>query len=448
MKGFVPTPDHVVDQLVDKLFHDRFPSASSTLLDPGCGTGAFIDGVLRWAQRTSSAIPTIVGIESDVALLAKAQTKFATFDRVQLLNGDFLEYSGSTFDYIVGNPPYVSLGGLSEQERAVYKKGFTSAQGRFDLYSLFFEQSLRLLRPNGRLVFITPEKFLYVQSAERLRAMLSLAGVSELHFYPDDTFEGLTTYPLVTTVDGKGRSSTAVTLRTGERFDIRLSTDGKSWLPQVNRSKHQASEFTLSDAFLRISCGIATGADQVYVVPLAAVPEPLRVFGYPTVSGRDLRSDAVEASQMMLTPYRQDGSLIEEQELGDLGGYLREDENYERLMARTCVTRKPWYAFHENPPLSDILRPKILCKDIAQIPRFIIDKAGEILPRHSVYYLVPIEPERVEELCDYLNSEEVASFLVSNCQRAANGFLRLQSHVLKAVPLPESLLPSSILVPA
>lgn len=65
------------------------------------------------------------------------------------------------------------------------------------------------------------------------------------------------------------------------------------------------------------------------------------------------------------------------------------DEIRRRLLARTCVKRKPWYAFHETPPLPLILRPKILCKDICERPYFWLDRSGHFIPRHSVYYLVP-----------------------------------------------------------
>ena len=37
--------------MVEKLFRTRQPRAEETLLDPGCGTGVFIEGVLRWCDR-------------------------------------------------------------------------------------------------------------------------------------------------------------------------------------------------------------------------------------------------------------------------------------------------------------------------------------------------------------------------------------------------------------
>jgi hypothetical protein len=143
----------------------------------------------------------------------------------------------------------------------------------------------------------------------------------------------------------------------------------------------------------------------------------------------------------MLVPYRSDGSLIPESELGALKEFLNDPCRKERLLRRTCVQSRPWYAFHENPPLKDILRPKVLCKDIGAKPVFVIDRKGEILPRHSLYYIVPKDSAVLDELADFLNSHGAARWLADHCQRAANGFLRLQSHVLKELPLTPALQP-------
>lgn len=134
--------------------------------------------------------------------------------------------------------------------------------------------------------------------------------------------------------------------------------------------------------------------------------------------------------------------------MGPLGDYLRHPERRAKLLQRTCVARKPWYAFHENPPLVDILKPKILCKDIGASPYFVLDDRGVVVPRHSVYYLVPTDPARLVDLCDYLNSDFSRQWLLANCQRAANGFVRLQSHVLKRMPVPPELVDIPELVSA
>jgi hypothetical protein len=167
----------------------------------------------------------------------------------------------------------------------------------------------------------------------------------------------------------------------------------------------------------------------------------LAEFARPSIAGRELTSggEIGHAKYVMLLPYKANGHLLDEGKLGVLGQYLASGAIRERLMKRTCVQRKPWYAFHETPPLADILRPKILCKDIAPRPHFWIDRKGHFIPRHSVYYVVPNDPAIIDRLCAYLNSQPVADWLSQHCQRAANGFLRLQSTILKKIPAPQEL---------
>ncbi|MHB8761447.1 MAG: Eco57I restriction-modification methylase domain-containing protein [Coriobacteriia bacterium] len=84
----------------------------------------------------------------------------------------FLLGGAAQYEYVIGNPPYVSITGLSEDEKSQYRALFTTARGRFDLCVLFFERALNSLAPRGRLVFITPEKFAYVESTSPLRRVL------------------------------------------------------------------------------------------------------------------------------------------------------------------------------------------------------------------------------------------------------------------------------------
>ncbi len=427
--------------MVAKLFERRPPAREDVLLDPGCGAGAFIQGVIRWCRTTNAPVPRIIGIELNPALLKQARAELGHVPGVELRQGDFLEPSEERFDYIVGNPPYVPITGLTVEERSGYRQRYRSAVGRFDLYLLFFEQALALLKPNGRLVFVTPEKFLYVQSAANLRRSLAARGVEEIQLIDEDAFRPLVTYPTVTTLGGSaGSMETVVRFRNGTVSRVHLSRSGASWLPLAVGEASRPAGPVLSEAFRRISCGVATGADSVFLVRESEIPAALRPFALPTLSGRDLRpGGGIETTQLLLTPYERTGSLLLEEELGPLGDYLRHPERRAKLLQRTCVARKPWYAFHENPPLVDILKPKILCKDIGASPYFVLDDHGVVVPRHSVYYLVPTDPARLVDLCDYLNSDCSRQWLLANCQRAANGFVRLQSHVLKRMPVPPEL---------
>lgn len=441
MKGFVPTPTSVVDVMIEKLFRHGSPPPDARLLDPGCGTGVFIEGVVRWCGARGLPLPQITGVEANPEHVATARQKFAQVEQVQIRKGDFLVSRGERYDYIVGNPPYVPITSLSAEEKDTYRAGYKTASGRFDLYLLFFEQSLASLSPGGRMVLITPEKFLYVETAAPLRELLSQAQVEELHFLDEDTFENLVTYPLISTIVlEQPVRSTRVIHRDGSTNAVLLTSRTKSWLPTIRGVVPTQKLFELNDIADRISCGVATGADSVFVLRNSDIPATLCEFAYPTLSGRDIRPrEAPKSGHSMLIPYDRLGKLLSEAQLGPLGIYLSHPSRRARLMARTCVARKPWYAFHENAPLPDILRPKILCKDIGAIPFFVIDRQGTIVPRHSVYYIVPSNPGVIEELATYLNSATAQDWLRDHCQRAAQGFVRLQSHVLKRLPIPAEL---------
>jgi adenine-specific DNA-methyltransferase len=444
VRGFVETPTETVDLMVSRLFAGKAPSRNDSVLDPGCGTGAFICGVLRWCEKNGRHPPVIVGVESDPGHLATLRSKFNGLPFVRILHQDFLEADLGGFDFVIGNPPYVPITSLSAGEKEQYRRSFVTARGRFDLYLLFFERALRALKREGRLVFITPEKFLYVETAAPLRRMMARMWIEEIRLLDEGTFNGLVTYPTVTSVVNRtSEERTRTVLREGTVRYSALPRDGQSWMPAIWGDTADSDGVPLGSVCRRISCGVATGADEVFVCAARDLDYELRPFSLPTIAGRDLDPEKTELTSryVMLIPYTREGCLLPEQRLGPLASYLKKARS--RLLRRTCVAHKVWYAFHETPPLNDILRPKIMCKDISFRPHFWVDAEGLFVPRHSAYYIVPNEPALTSSLCDYLNSDAAYRWLHAHCQRAANGFLRLQSRILRQLPVPAGVLADS-----
>jgi hypothetical protein len=433
--------------MVSLLFEERSTNSEARLLDPGSGAGAFIKGVLRWSSTTRSSLPNITGIEIDRRLALETASQFRGNTHVSVIQGDFLRSeSPRKFHYIIGNPPYVSILRLDEQEKTEYKSLYRTATGRFDLYMLFFERAIEALEPGGRLVFVTPEKFTYVDSASSLRELLGDCDVRRLELLPEDSFGNRVTYPLVTVLEkSKTNRTTRIVNRVGEEKSVHIPRGGASWGPLLNGSRIDSGFGQMTDVLSavcdRISCGVATGADRVFVFERDELPTGFSQFAWPTVAGRDLDPSRlqIETHSVMLVPYDADGTLIPLEDLGPFGKYLMEPQVSTRLWKRTCVSRKPWYAFHETPSMSQVLRPKILCKDIARRPTFWIDRSGTTMPRHSIYFIVPRDESILDSLCEYLNGKQARDWLVENCQRAANGFIRTQSNVLKRLPIPPEL---------
>jgi len=451
-EGKVATPLHLALYMVDKLFRGRPPAPGSRVLDAGCGSGVFVEAVVTWVRRRGLELPEVVCVEVDPRLVEVAREKFKGVGAVRVLQLDFLTASeedvGGKFDYIISNPPYISYEKIDPALRELYRRLFKVAVGRFDTYMLFFEKALALLKPGGRLVFVTPEKFLYVLSARELRRLLAEFHVEEVELVDEDVFGDVLAYPAITVVVKEPPGETRIRLRDGSTVVVSLPRDGSPWLAYaVARAEFPSAARRLEDLALRISAGVATGRDEVFVVPRSSLPKELEPFAYPTVSGRELAmfkpGEAIDYGKLkyvMLVPYDANGRLLSEREAKSLIDYL--SKHRRELESRHVVKtgKKAWYAFHEDPPLRDILRPKILWSDIAREPAFFVDVEGRVVPRHSVYYLVPKDPKIIPRLVAYLNGGAAREWLKRHCQRAANGYYRLQSHVLKNLPIPDDLL--------
>ncbi|MBE0418300.1 MAG: methyltransferase, partial [Coriobacteriia bacterium] len=238
------------------LFSDRPPSADDRVLDPGSGEGAFVDGVLRWCAANSQPVPRITAVDSDPRHIEVLRQKFGGNPNVEIRFEDFLTGERRTYQYVIGNPPYVGITGLNPVEKAQYRKMFFTARGRFDLYMLFFERSLESLTPGGRLVFITPEKFMYVDSAGALRQLLSRHHVDSIELAPEDTFGDLVTYPTITSVRNVEPGATSIRKRDGSSIQLSLPRSDASWLPLLTEGNTAFGNVTLGDVCLRVSCGV------------------------------------------------------------------------------------------------------------------------------------------------------------------------------------------------
>ena len=444
MKGHVQTPSEVAERMVNLLFEEKQPSEGDRILYPGCGSeGPFITAVSSYCESRNLPVPDGVALETHPQRFQEVSERHAD-QPVDFRNSDFLKQDADLgrFDFVISNPPYVPIEEI--EKKSEYKKHFKTAQERFDLYILFFEQSLNLLTDGGRLSFITPEKFEYTQTTAKLRELLAERHLERIEHLDETTFSGYVTYPAITVVSETEPDSTKVVRRDNSSEVVDLPRDGSSWAPIIRNVDHELTEtgIFLEDITERISVGVATGRDNIFVQPEGEIPPQLleNDWTYPTVSGKQLElHDGPHGKDHIICPYDDEGNLVREEELGvyrDWAELHRED-----LEERSCVKNgKDWYSWHENPPMEDIVgKEKLLWKDVTKTPEFWKDPKGRVLPRHSVYYLIPSPGIDIDELQTYLNSDGVKKWLEANAQRASNGYCRMQSSILKELPVPKEL---------
>lgn len=83
------------------------------------------------------------------------------------------------YDYVIGNPPYISyglrgVGKIAKERYALLIRQYpNSAEYKISLYALFYELGMRLLKADGQLSYITPDSFLTGKYFGKLRHYLA-----------------------------------------------------------------------------------------------------------------------------------------------------------------------------------------------------------------------------------------------------------------------------------
>ena len=244
------------------------------------------------------------------------------------------------FDCVIGNPPYVRIQAMKEWaplEVEIYKELFDAAKsGNYDIYVVFIEQGLKLLKPNGQLGFICPHKFFNSKYGETVRAIIArgkhLSQVVD--FGAHQVFEGATTYTCllflnkseisecrITKVDDLMAWRTAGTATEG--LVESSAVTAAEWNFVVGRgaalfAKLLAMPHKLGDV-ADIFVGLQTSADDVYIMDFVAKTDrTLRLKSkslaeewtfekdllHPIVSGTDIGTyGPLPSRQYILSPY-------------------------------------------------------------------------------------------------------------------------------------------------
>ncbi len=92
---------------------------------------------------------------------------------------------GTKFNYIIGNPPYISYKELDEETRIELKEKFESCSiGKFDYCYAFIESAVSLLEDDGKLVQLIPNNIYKNVFGKNLRDIL-IEHLSVVYDYPD-----------------------------------------------------------------------------------------------------------------------------------------------------------------------------------------------------------------------------------------------------------------------
>jgi type I restriction-modification system DNA methylase subunit len=288
------------------------------ILDPACGSGAFLNQALEFLIKEHSTLQndlalmgdlfssyTVeesvlehnlygVDINEDAVEIAKLSLWLRTAKKGRALTSladkilcanSLLEmpFSENSFDVVIGNPPYVRVQGLKsnyEDEAKLYEEKFVSATGKYDLYALFMEQSFKMLNSKGKLSYILPHKFLISDFGSGIRGFLAenKAVQNLLHFGSEMVFEDASTYTCIIILSHNNEKLNFKSISLKDIFNEfiydyidyeKLGSDKWDLNNQdtiVVLDKLQKQPFTIKDIFSNISQGIVSMGDDIYVL--------------------------------------------------------------------------------------------------------------------------------------------------------------------------------------
>ena len=183
LNGAFFTPDYIIDFIAKEIK----PQKDDKNLDPSCGCGAFLIGLTEYYKTTfSKSVKSIVKENiygSDIlaynihraklllTIYALQHNEILEESDFNLFNQDSLKADWDlSFDTVVGNPPYVKFQDLSDENREYLVRNWTTVEGgTFNLYFAFFELGYKLLKPTGRLGYITPNNYFTSLAGEAMR---------------------------------------------------------------------------------------------------------------------------------------------------------------------------------------------------------------------------------------------------------------------------------------
>jgi len=366
-------------------------------------------------------------------------------------------FAAGGFDVVLGNPPYVRME-LIKPMKPWLKNRYEVVSDRADLYAYFFERGLKLLKPKGRLGYISSATFFKTKSSKPLRQfILKNASLEVIVDFKDcQIFEGVTTYPAIITMkagaptaDHKlkfwaidaipdGSFSDNFADMSGQYPQSALSSDPWQLEPPLVRAlrhKIASSGQHLREVFGPLYRGIGTGLNSAFVIDnttkekLCMLDPKSAELLRPWLEGKDLNR-WIAGSRKLWVIYIPKNK-VEIDRFPAIKNWLSPF----RQQLEDRATKQKWFELQQAQEayvaaFGDV---KVLSTKISIMPTFSVDRTGYFLSNTS-YFLKA--GQRSDFITALLNSRLSQFLLPTLFVIKEGGFFEIQPDGLERFPIP------------
>lgn len=389
-------------------------------------------------------------------------SNFAYLDHAFTWETAFPEvFAEGGFDVVLGNPPYVRME-LLKTLKPYLEKRYEVVSDRADLYCYFYERGLRLLKPGGRLGYISSNTFFKTGSGKPLRQYLlrdaTIEGVVD--FGDLQVFEGVTTYPAILViknetaaqdhelrfwkVDAIPETNFLASWEAAQGPYPQAALSAGSWelenpALRALRDKIRNGNKTLKDVFGSPLYGIKTGLNAAFIVDAstkeklcAQDPNSAEILK-PFLEGKDLRRWRAEPRGLWLIYIPK--NRVEIDDYPAIRDWLHPFKD--RLENR--ATKQEWFELQQPQEayVPGFEGTKITYRDIAAESPFHLDTSGSYL--ETTAFAFPSDDYAVAGL---LNSKAVWFVFKTLTPLARGGYSRMKAQYVGQLPIPD--MPSQI----
>ncbi|HPH17570.1 MAG TPA: TaqI-like C-terminal specificity domain-containing protein [Haliscomenobacter sp.] len=368
------------------------------------------------------------------------------------------------FDIVIGNPPYVQLQRLGFYTDKLQAAGYETFVRTGDLYCLFYEQALRLLRDGGVMAYITSNSWLKTIYGQPLRRYFvqHSTPVALLNFEDAQLFKAaIVETNILLALKGKHNVKTrAVALSKNTDMDIPLfellfkngdvidNLSEKEWIignveQAFLKSKMEQIGIQLGELPISINFGIKTGFNEAFIIDgekmrelILKDPKNEEVIK-PVIRGRDVQKYFYRESNLwiIISKYRDNENFVKNYPI--VAEHLKTHESKLRQRGQVTNGQHHWIELDNNPTdkyFQKIETEKLIWGELSDRPKFAFD-LNKLYPEATLFFMIG---QRLKFILGILNSQIGEWYFNQISTTSGMGTNRWKKNKVEQLPIPPS----------